>query len=98
MFFLLTPFEFSTVKCVDSLINTDHKGIIVNPRTRVKATRKWVKLHNTRANCKLAMFDFLKDMDWLDELSGKNINSAVSHFYSLINPAIDIIIFPCQEN
>ena len=42
------------------------------------------------------MFDFLKDIDWLAELSGKNIDSAVSHFHSLINPAIDIF-FPVQK-
>ena len=91
-----TPFEFSTVKCVDSLINTDHKSIIVNLRTRAKATRKWVELRDTRAHCKLAMFDFLKDIDWLAELSGKNIDSAVSNFYSLINPASDIF-FPVKK-
>ena len=90
VFLTNTPFEFGTVKCVDSLINTDHKSVIVNPRTRAKATRKWVELRDTRAHCKLAMFDFLKGIDWLGELSGKNIDSAVSHFYSLINPAIDI--------
>ena len=42
------------------------------------------------------MFDFLKDIDWLAELSGKNIDYAVSHFYSLINPAIDIS-FPVKK-
>ena len=91
-----TPFEFSTVKCVDSLINTDHKSVIVNPRTRAKATRKWVELRDTHAHCKLAMFDFLKNIDWLGELSGKNIDFAVSHFYSLINPAINIF-FPVKK-
>ena len=42
------------------------------------------------------MIDFLKDIDWLGELSGKNIDSAVSHFYCLINPAIDIF-FPVKK-
>lgn len=96
VFLTNTPFEFSTVKYVDSLIDTDHKSIIVNPRTRAKATRKRVELRDTRAHCKLAMFDFLKDIDWLAELSGENIDSAVSHFYSLINPEIDIF-FPVQK-
>ena len=60
VFLTKAPFEFSTVKCMDSLINTDHKSIIVNPRTRANATRKWVELRDTRAHCKLAMFDFSK--------------------------------------
>ena len=38
VFLTRTPFDFSTVKCVDSLINTDHKSIIVNSRTTAKAT------------------------------------------------------------
>ena len=82
VFLTNTPFEFSTVKCVDSLINTDHKSIIVNSRTRVNTTRKWVELRDTRAHCKLAMFDFLKDID----------------FYSLVNPAIIIIIIIIINN
>ena len=96
IFLTKTPFEFNTVKCMDSLINTDHKSIIVNPRTRANATRKSVELRDTCAHCKLAMFDFIKDIDWLGELSGKNMDSAVSHFYSLINPEIDIF-FPVQK-
>ena len=40
--------------------------------------------------------DFLKDIDWLAELSGNNIDSAVSHFYCLINPAIDMF-FPVKK-
>ena len=104
VFLTNTPFEFSAVKCVNSLINTDHKSIIVNPRTRAKATRKWVQLRDTRAHCKLAMFDFLKDINWLAELSGKNIESsrpivsACSCPTELISSYLDKVMTPIVKS
>lgn len=93
VFFINIFFEFGMVKCVDSLINIDYKSVIVNFRIRVKVIRKWVEFCDICVYCKLVMFDFLKGIDWLGELFGKNIDFVVFYFYFLINLVIDIFFF-----
>lgn len=96
IFLTNVPFDFGSVKCANSLINTGHKCVIVNPRNKTQARRKWIEIRDTRPHCKLEMIGFLKEIDWRSELADKNIDCAVSHFYSIICPLIDIF-FPLMK-
>lgn len=59
------------------LIKTDHSGVILPARSKVKPTRRKVSIRDRLAHRKIAFYQALEKENWDRVLSANNLDQAV---------------------
>lgn len=55
---------FGNIQCVNGLVKTDHKFVIVSLRCKAPPERRWTEFRDTCDYCKLAVLAYLQEVNW----------------------------------
>lgn len=87
------PFLFHRVSTINGLINSDHLTVIVNPKVKEPAVRKYIEMRDVRDQHKITMFNKLNKTDFSVITNCTDVEKAVENLYAIICPLLKSI-FP----
>ena len=80
---------FGSTYSIHMLIKSDHQGVILLARTKLKPLRRKVQTHDTRNHQKEALYLALNAEDWSEVLSGNNVDCVVNNMEKQIRTLKD---------
>ena len=72
------PNLFERCYPIETLIKTDHKGVVLPARNKLRPVRRKVTIRDFREHRKQALYLTLSSEDWSELLSATNVDAAVS--------------------